>query len=85
MTGSSFSEFLSLVYMCWINNWLLCNCLRIVSFECINSKLLGNVLDERFSLLKYSSFSRGCHVYKDGWQPTMGDDSLHCKEEKDSE
>ena len=41
------------------------------------------VLDGSFSLFKYSSFSRGYHVYKDRWQPTVGDDSLHCEEEKD--
>ena len=41
------------------------------------------VLDESFSLLKYSSsFSRSYHVYKDRWQRTVGDDTLHCEEEK---
>ena len=42
------------------------------------------VLDDSFSVFKYSLFSRGHHFYKDRWQPTVGDDSLHCEEEKDS-
>ena len=36
------------------------------------------------SLLKYSSFSRGYHVYKDRWQTPVDDDYLHCEEEKDN-
>ena len=43
------------------------------------------ILDESFSVFKWSSFSRGYHVYKDRWQPTVGDDSLHCQQEKDVE
>ena len=42
------------------------------------------VLDDSFSVLKNSSFSRSYHVYKDRWQPTVGDDSLHCEEEEDN-
>ena len=34
------------------------------------------VLDDSLSAFKYSSFSRRYHVYKDRWQPTVGDDSL---------
>ena len=41
------------------------------------------VRDGSFSVFTYNSFSRGFHVYKDKWQPTVGDDSLHCEEEKD--
>ena len=40
------------------------------------------VLDDSFSVFKYSLFSRGHHFYKDRWQPTVGDDSLHCEEER---
>ena len=40
------------------------------------------VLDD--SLLKYSSFSRGYHVYKDRQQTPVDDDYLHCEEEKDN-
>ena len=29
------------------------------------------VLDDSFSVFKYSSFNRGYHVYKDRWLPTM--------------
>ena len=43
------------------------------------------VLDESFSVFKYSSFSRGYHVYSNRLQPTVGDDSLHCEEEKENE
>ena len=43
------------------------------------------ILDESFSVFKWSSFSRGYHVYKDRCQPTVGDDSLHCQQEKDIE
>ena len=43
------------------------------------------ILDDSFSVFKQSSFSRGYHVYKDRWQPTVGDDSLHCQQEKDIE
>ena len=39
------------------------------------------VLDN-FSELKYSSFSRGYHIYKGRWQPTVGDDSLHSEEKR---
>ena len=42
------------------------------------------VLDDSSSVFKYSLFSRGHHFYKDRWQPTVGDDSLQCEEEKDS-
>ena len=42
------------------------------------------VLDDSMSVLKYSSFSRAYQVYKERWQPTVGDDSLHCEEEKDN-
>ena len=31
--------------------------------------LLPIVLDDSFSIFKYSSFSRGYQVYKDRWQP----------------
>ena len=43
------------------------------------------VLEDSFSVFKHSSFRKGYHVYKDRWQPTMGDDSLHCEEEKHDE
>ena len=43
------------------------------------------VPDESFSIFKSSCFSRGYHVYKDRWQPTVVDDSLNCEEEKDSD
>ena len=43
------------------------------------------VFDDSFSVFKYSCFIRGCHVYNDGWQPTVCDDSLHCEEEEDNE
>ena len=42
------------------------------------------VLNDSISVFKYSSFSRAYHVYKERWQPTVGDDSLYCKEEKDN-
>ena len=42
------------------------------------------VLDN-FSVFKYNSLRTGYHNYKDRWQPTVGDDSLHCEEEKDNE
>ena len=47
--------------------------------------LLPIALDASFSIIKYSSFSKGYHVYKVWRQPTVGDDSLHCKEEKANE
>ena len=50
------------------------------------------VLDDSFFVFKYTFFSRGCHVCKYLWQPTVGmefhavgDDSLHCEKEKDNE
>ena len=46
---------------------------------------LPNVLDDSFSLLKYNSFSRGYHLYKYTWEPTVGDGSLHFEEEKDND
>ena len=46
---------------------------------------LPMVLDDTFSLLKYSSFSRGCRFYKDRWQPIVNDDFLNCKEENGDE
>ena len=42
-------------------------------------------VDDSFSAFKYSSFSKGYHVYKERSQTTVGDDSLHCEEEKDNE
>ena len=42
-------------------------------------------LDDCFSVFKYSSIGRGYHVFKDRWQPTVGDDSLHCEEDKGKE
>ena len=42
-------------------------------------------VDDSFSAFKYSSFSKGYHVYKERLQTTVGDDSLHCEEEKDNE
>ena len=39
-------------------------------------------LDDCFSVFKYSSIGRGYHVFKDRWQPTVGDNSLHCEEDK---
>ena len=41
------------------------------------------VLDDSFSLFKYSSFSERCHVYRDRSQPTANDNSWYCKEEND--
>ena len=43
------------------------------------------VFDDSFSVFKYSSSIRVCHVYNDGWQLTVCDDSLHCAEEEDNE
>ena len=43
------------------------------------------VLDNSLSVFEYSSFSRGYYFYEDRWQPTVGDDSFHCEEEKDNE
>ena len=40
---------------------------------------------DSFSVFKDSSFSRRYHACKDRWQPTVGDDSLHCGEENDNE
>ena len=31
------------------------------------------VLNDGISVFKYSSFSRAYHVYKERWQPTVGD------------
>ena len=50
------------------------------------------VLDDSFFPFKYTFFSRGCNACRNRWQPTVGmefhvvgDDSLHCEEEKDNE
>ena len=41
------------------------------------------VLHDRFSVCKYSPFSRKYHVFKERWKPAEVDDSLHCEEEKE--
>ena len=46
---------------------------------------LSLVLYDSFSVIRYSSFSREYHVYKDRWQLTLGDHSLYFKEEKNNE
>ena len=46
-----------------------------IPFDHIDISLLI-VLDDSFFVFKHSSFSRGYHVYKDRWQPTVGDDSF---------
>ena len=40
-------------------------------------------LDDSFSVFNYNPFRR--RYYKDIWQPTVGDDSLHYEERKDNE
>ena len=34
------------------------------------------LIENTFTMLKYSSFSRGCKVYKDMWIPIIGDGLL---------
>ena len=39
------------------------------------------LIENTFTAFKYSSFIRGCHVYKDVWIHIIGDDSLTCEQE----
>ena len=43
------------------------------------------LLDEYFTVFKYSSYSRGYHAYKEIWNPLVGDDSLICEPEESNE
>ena len=43
------------------------------------------LLDEHFTVFKYSSYSRGYHAYKEIWNPLVGDDSLICEPEESNE
>ena len=43
------------------------------------------LLNEHFTVFKYSSYSRGCHAYKEIWNPLVGDDSLICEPEESNE
>ena len=42
------------------------------------------LLDEHFTVFKYSSYSRGYHAYKEIWNPLVGDDSLICEPEENN-
>ena len=43
------------------------------------------LIENTFTTFKYSSFSRGYHVYKDVWISIIGDDSLTCEREEHNE
>ena len=43
------------------------------------------LLNEHFTVSKYSSYSRGYHAYKEIWNPLVGDDSLICEPEESNE
>ena len=43
------------------------------------------LLDEHFTVFKYSSYNRGYHAYKEIWNPVVGDDSLICEPEESNE
>ena len=43
------------------------------------------LLDDHFTVFKYSSYSRGYHVYKEIWNPLVGDDSMICEPEESNE
>ena len=43
------------------------------------------LIENTFTAFKYSSFIRGCHVYKDVWIHIIGDDSLTCEQEQRDE
>ena len=43
------------------------------------------LFDEHFIVFKYSTYSRGCHPYKEIWNPLVGDDSLICGLEESNE
>ena len=43
------------------------------------------LLDEHFTVFKYSSYSRGYRTYKEIWNPLMGDDLLICEAEESNE
>ena len=43
------------------------------------------LLDEHFTVFKYSSYSRSYHAYKEIWNPLVGDDSLICEPEESNE
>ena len=43
------------------------------------------LIENTFTMLKYSLLSRGYHVYKDVWVPIIGDDSLTCEREEHNE
>ena len=63
-------------------NSIVYNCLKYRYFF---DFVLPIVLDDSFSVFKYSSFSRRHDFYKNIWQTAVVDDSFHCKEEKDNE
>ena len=44
--------------------------------------LIPILIENIFTTLKYSSLSRGDHVYKDVWIPIIGDDLLTCEREE---
>ena len=43
------------------------------------------LIENTFTTFKYSSFSRGYHVYKDMWISIIGDDALTCEQEEHNE
>ena len=43
------------------------------------------LLDEHFTVSKYSSYSGGYQAYKEIWNPLVGDDSLICEPEESNE
>ena len=46
---------------------------------------VSTLIENTFTTFKYSSFSRGQHVYKNVWILIIGDDSLTCKQEEHNE
>ena len=42
------------------------------------------VVEITFSVLKHHSYIRGYHAYMNIWTPTIGDDNLLCKQERDN-
>ena len=43
------------------------------------------LLDEHFTVFKYSPYSRDYHVYEEIWNPLVGDDLLICEPEESNE
>ena len=43
------------------------------------------LIENTFTMFKYSSFSGGYHVYQDAWIPVIRDDSLTCEQEEHNE